>query len=272
MNLYATPVQLRSDFALGESSSAMDDLVEILLDGVSRQVDRHCNRRFYVELDTIQFPSPNAGSGDVLAPVRDLISVTTLRVDATGQGDYETWADTDYFLGPARARPTRIDGRPYTSVHVDPGGTKSVLGLGRRGVEIAGKWGWSDVTTTVASLVDGAVAAGATTVVVDSGADFSRGETLLIDSEQLYVRGITGNNLTVERGANGTIDASHADNASIARYVYPAAVVQAVLIQAGRTWERVKPTIDVRVPDIPAEIVLDPDVARLLTGYVRLPV
>ena len=66
----------------------------------------------------------------------------------------------------------------------------------------------------------------------------SPGDTLLIESEQLYVTAVSGNNLTAERGVNGTTAATHADDTAISRFVYPKQLVEAVVMQASRLWTR----------------------------------
>ena len=61
-------------------------------------------------------------------------------------------------------------------------------------------------------------------ITVDNGAEFFEGEVLRIDSEDLYIERIAGNDLTVERGWNQSIIANHLDNVHI--YVYRTYTVQ----------------------------------------------
>lgn len=64
---------------------------------------------------------------------------------------------------------------------------------------------------------------------VSSAANLGPAQTILVDTEQLYVTSISGNTLTVERGVNGTTAATHSGGATVYRYDYPALVVQACL-------------------------------------------
>jgi hypothetical protein len=52
----------------------------------------------------------------------------------------------------------------------------------------------------------------------------SPGDTLLLETEQVYVLSISANNLTTQRGVNGTTAATHAGATPVSRYVYPPAV------------------------------------------------
>jgi hypothetical protein len=52
-------------------------------------------------------------------------------------------------------------------------------------------------------------------LAVTRGSVFGSGQTILIDAEQLGVASVTGNNLTVTRGANGTVAQNHEGGAAI---------------------------------------------------------
>jgi hypothetical protein len=53
------------------------------------------------------------------------------------------------------------------------------------------------------------------TVAVGSGAAFTTGEVILIDSERMLITDIAGNNLTVKRAWDGTVLAAHTSPADI---------------------------------------------------------
>ena len=69
-----------------------------------------------------------------------------------------------------------------------------------------------------------------------SASDLGPAQTVLVDSEQLYITAISGNTLTVERGVNGTTAATHSGGAALTRYDYPELVVQACLDVAKLTF------------------------------------
>ena len=70
-------------------------------------------------------------------------------------------------------------------------------------------------------------------LLLSDGTEFKIGETILIESEQLYITGISTNDLTVQRGVNGTTAASHASTTAISISEYPNPVREAVLLEAG---------------------------------------
>jgi hypothetical protein len=83
-----------------------------------------------------------------LVLVEDLLTVTTLKTDADGDRTYEsTWAATDYDLEPynaARLSPAR----PYTRIVTAPNGVYTFPNI-RKGIEIAGSWGFSSTTPPI---------------------------------------------------------------------------------------------------------------------------
>ena len=99
---------------------------------------------------------------------------------------------------------------------------------GQQTLAIAGTWGYSN-DRTEAKTTTGTVSSTVTSFGVNDASGLSSIETLLIDSEQMYLTGISSNTLTVERAVNGTVAASHSAGASVYVYEYPALVVQACL-------------------------------------------
>ena len=63
--------------------------------------------------------------------------------------------------------------------------------------------------TNSTSELASAVNSSTTTIPVDDGSDFVAGQNIKIQSEEMHITGISGNNLTVVRGVNGTSAASH---------------------------------------------------------------
>lgn len=174
----------------------------------------------------------------------DLLSVTTIKIlGATGDLTQTTLAaDTDYYLldgndgyGPA----------PYRKVLLHRQGV-SAFGSGFRVTDIAGSWGHSDEryvsTTTVSSGL--ASDATATTFVTSASPTIGVGNTLRIDSEQLYVTGLSSTTATVVRGANGTTAAVHANASAISVYRYDRRVVDVGLRLFLRRWKVREATTD----------------------------
>lgn len=66
------------------------------------------------------------------------------------------------------------------------------------------------VTTSITLAGNLTASKALTTVPVSSGAGISAGETILIGSERMFVEAVTSNNLTVTRGEQATVLATHA--------------------------------------------------------------
>lgn len=274
INVYAgiDTLKLRS----GITGSTQESLLWLALFGASRAVDRYCNRHFFVLSATRQFDVEYPGR----VSVPDLAAVTAIREDANRDRVFELTLSTDqYLLYPLNASPDRPWGRPYSSVLADPDGTRPAFTVGRRVLEIDGEWGFRSVLQdTGADLNVGApLSSTATSVTVTDGTLIEPGVTLRIELEQVFVRLVSGNVLTVERGLNGTTAVTHADGSDLLVMGYPAAVSEATLLIAGRLFSRKDSPMAVTAgsyglgaPDTHAAI--DPDAGRLLSTLRRLPV
>ena len=146
-------------------------------------------------------------------------------------------------------------------------------------VQIDGKWGYREVTEdSEADINEGAqYSATDTTLTVTDGSKFAVAQTILIESEQLYITAIATNDLTVTRGVNGTTAATHADSTDISLYKYPPAMAEACLIQASRLWKRkdsgfVSKAGLSQTGTFDISRGLDPDVRQLLSPYRKPPV
>ena len=240
MNSYVTVDLLKSSSVLDITGSGDDARLRGVLENVSRQIDRYCNRHFYAASLTKKFD----GSGTQRLLVPDLISIDSsgLKTDDNKDRMFEsTWATTDYLLLPSNADPTTAgnpQSRPYTVAEVDTdAGTKADWPAGRQTVQIAGQWGWwrhlkrASETATVANSTT-------TTLTASAATDVEVGHSLLLESEQVYVTAISGTTYTITRGVNGTTAASHSGGTAIDIYEYPGPIIEAVIIQAARLWRR----------------------------------
>ena len=106
-----------------------------------------------------------------------------------------------------------------------------------------------------------------TTLTATDGAKFAVGQTVLIDSEQLFISAISTNDLTVERGANGTTATAHDDASDISIYRYPRPVVEACAALAEQLWKRK----DAAAPTTLSGIGTDHRPANLLAPFRRTP-
>ena len=275
-NAYAGLNTLKSGGVLDISGTTFDSRLLAVLEDVSRWIDLYCSRHFHVLVTTRTFD----GNGGTELILPDLISVTTLKTDDNKDRTFETtWGSSDFLLYPQNAEPTKSWGRPYTRVVVDvESGSKSAIPTGMRMVQIDGKWGYrEDLATSSSSVGGNSMNASATSFGVQDGTQFSPGQTILIDAEQMYITSITGDNLTVVRAINGTTAASHAASATIQVYQYPAGIVEACTIQVARLWKRKDSAFASGVAFSQSKSTdefasLDPDVRLMLSPYRRLAV
>jgi hypothetical protein len=240
-NAYVTLDVFKGSGVLNITGAGDDSRLLSLLESVGRMLDRYCNRHFYAVNATRKYD----GDGTEMLLTPDLISVDAsgLKTDDNKDRTFETtWATTDYLLLPSNADPANAgnpDSRPYTSVEVDAdAGTKGEWPAGRQTVQIAGQWGYWRHKKRAAETADAITDATTTSVTVSSRADVEAGHTLLVDSEQIYVRSYSGNVLTVDRGVNGTTAASHSGGAAIDIYEYPGPISEASILQGARLWKR----------------------------------
>lgn len=225
-NLYASLAQMKTHLGITDT----DEDAKLLrnLEAVSRQIDQHCERRFYVETRTREYTALSSHS----VRIDDVLAVTSLKTDPDGGRTYPTtWSTTDYDLDPPNAA-YESPPQPYTKICVTPRGNYWLPAWVPRGVRVAGSWGYYQVLQRLTATASAIASTSTTSVIVSAGAEFSAGQTLLIDSEQLYVSAVSSTTLTVERGVNGTTAATHGAASAIDLYTYPV-VNEACLYQAG---------------------------------------
>jgi len=240
-NLYVSLATVKSTGLLNISGTGDDARLRDLIEAVSRNIDAYVQREFFSQIRTLYF----SGNGKLRMRLPlDLVSITSLTEDTDGDDVYDnTWATTDYDLWPYDASPTaKIDvARPYTAIEVNErtNGTETQFGRGQKRFKLTGIFGYSQSTVPSGSLITDAagISASVTTINVTAGTDFKIGETILIESEQIYITNIAANALTVERAINGTTGATHALNTAISIVRYPSPVRDACMIESARLWK-----------------------------------
>ena len=131
-NTYLTLEELKGPSALNITSAGDDVRLLGMAEGVSRLIDRYCNRHFYATRATRRFD----GSGAERLLLPDLVSVDDggVRTDDGRDGTFgTTWDASDCVLLPANADPEGggAASRPYTSIEVARRDTKQVWPAGR---------------------------------------------------------------------------------------------------------------------------------------------
>ena len=270
LNTYGELAEIKS--RLGIAGNGSDPALWMALHAASRDVDAFCNRRFYVEHATRCF--------DVASPegfvVPDLVSVSSMMEDADRDRVYEIERTrADYILYPLNAEPDSHSGRPYNLVRADPAGPRPAFTTGRIAVRIEGTWGYRAHAANLNSPIDfnGAITVSSDIIPVTDRYPVAAGQTLLIKSEQVFVRAADGHNLTVVRGVNGTAAVAHQDGTAVLAYRYPPEVVEATLVLAAQLWKRKDVPYGTGGPGASRQANgRDPGVEAMLSPLRRLPV
>lgn len=146
-HVYVELEQAKAAISMSGFNHADGDL-QRALSSASRAVDDICGRRFYSDTDATSvryFTPTNACS----VAIDDLVSLTTLATDATGDGVYETtWSASDYSLEPINAS---LDGFPYTEIIKKMYGSRYFPVGVQNSVKVTGKFGWSAIPPQVES-------------------------------------------------------------------------------------------------------------------------
>ena len=246
---YATADDLR-DYLAGTSYSSgwTSDAGSIrrILEAASRRIDDYCGGGTFGPLTETRYYDIGSGSlrdspqyqtvaitDDIKTSMSTpgvvpldgwIVSPTTVTAyGGTDRATSETLTEgynADYWLMP-------YNSAPKTILKLNEDTTKG-LDAGQQTLSILGSWGYTadTVSVTTSDLIGSTTA---TSISVTSAADLGPAQTILIDTEQLYVTAISGNTLTVERGVNGSTADTHSGGASLYRYDYPELVVQACL-------------------------------------------
>lgn len=262
VNGYVTLADVKARMDLTTTDTTRDAFIPAMIEAASRWIDQHTGRHFYALTATRYFTTY-----DPLAlRVSDLASVSTLKTDEDGDRTYETtWAATDYDLLP-------YNHPPYQWIEVAPNGLHVFPRL-RKGVQIAGVWGWPVTVTASGTTLSSALNDSATSAAVVSGAALSAGQTIRVDSEDLRIESIATNTLTVVRGINGTTAAAHDSGTAISILTPLDAVQEACLLLTARLYKRKDAVFgvagNIALGQIAMTVPEDRDALGLLAPYVR---
>jgi hypothetical protein len=220
-NWYTTRERFKT--AANISGSQFNTVIDRVIDAASRDVDRWTRRHFLPKTQTrlYRWPQSRPGLANVLWLDQDLLSVTTLQTQAQDTSP-TTISSSDYFLEPNNPEP---DGNTrYNRIEIDLSSTAAFESgnTPQRSISVAGSWGWGNTTASAGTVDDsGGISASDTTLVISDASTIDVGDTLLIDSEQIFVadrsfaaRGSIllnmGSNLAATNSAvTVTLDGSH---------------------------------------------------------------
>jgi hypothetical protein len=196
--------------AVGIKGSLNDDAIDLLIQGITADIEQDSRRIFIPKTQTrlYRWPSLQGGRAATLWLDFDLISVTTLQGKAQ---DSSPTTITNYFLEPANYGP------PYDRVEIDLSSSDAFESgnTPQRSISIAGSWGYKATTRTAGAVASGLASdAAATGMVVSQAARplIDVGDTLLIESEQVQVTAIASAAEPNNDLLNGALTASVTNN------------------------------------------------------------
>ena len=141
-NGYATLAQVKA--AMRISDNVDDTLIETAIESASRQIDGHCERRFY-STETTRIYTPN---DSYVCEIDDLVSLTTLKTSSDVDGSFDTtWTSTDYQLEPLNRIAGGMD-VSYTQIRA-VGDYLFPTSGGEATVQVVGTFGWASVPSDI---------------------------------------------------------------------------------------------------------------------------
>lgn len=141
-NGYATLAQVKA--AMRITDNVDDDLLETAIESASRQIDGHCERRFYTTAAT-RIYTPN---DSFVCEIDDLVSITSLKTSSDVDGSFDTtWAADDYQLEPLNGIAGGMD-VSYTQIRAT-GDYLFPLSGGEATTQVIGTFGWANVPTDI---------------------------------------------------------------------------------------------------------------------------
>ena len=182
-NWYCTREQLKR-FG-GVNGADEDAQVDHIIEARSREIDR-ATRRFFIprtETRLFRWPPRQTSRATVLWLDQDLISVTTLQTKAQDSSP-TTIAAADFFLEPNNLGP------PFNRIEIDLSSTAAFESgdTPQRSISVLGSWGFSNDTKSAGTVASGLASSSSAVSMVSSDSSLiGVGNTLLIESEQIFV-------------------------------------------------------------------------------------
>jgi hypothetical protein len=228
---YASLESLKLAIGLSAEGRTHDAVLLEQSQSVSAAIDKYTGRFFYALTATRRYDGD--GTPKLMLP-GDVSSITTLSVDDDAD---RTWGLTltegsDYIPWPRNR-----NNAPIRQLDLNPSSSNltnwpDLL----EGVQIAGVFGYSNEVEPAGTLAAGIADAEATSLSLVGGHTVQIGDTIQIDTEDLYVPALTTDTATIERGVNGTTAAAHSNGAAVSRRRYPRDIEDATRMQCARLW------------------------------------
>lgn len=143
-NGYATLAQLKAAMRIPSADTVDDALLETAIESASRQIDAHCQRRFFSASATRVYTPDDSW----LCQIDDLVSLTSLKTSSDADSNYDiTWAAGDYQLEPLNGIASGMD-VSYTQIRAIGDYLFPTSG-GEATVQVTGTFGWAAVPSDI---------------------------------------------------------------------------------------------------------------------------
>ena len=220
----------RSFLGIESTITTKDAQIDRFIARASKRIETYTGRRFMPWTGTKEFDYQGPGKlilGD------DLVSSAPTITHNDGNN---TVASGDYFLYPLNAVD---DNKPYLYLELLlTDDYMTYQDTRQSAITIDGKWGYCEIAKNSTSLLTAQIDAAVTTVGVDAGTDFSIGQVIKIDDEQMFITNISTNDLTVSRALNGTTAAIHINDSIVYILKAPEDIQMACEILVARWFHR----------------------------------
>jgi hypothetical protein len=161
--VYTTRPEVKERLSIPLAKTQHDGILDGKIRTASRMIDQDCQRHFWKVTETRALAAADPYRVRLLE-FMDLVSVTTLKTDAGGDGTFEqTWTAADYQLlcdGDSPNINAGPEPRPYTRIRA-VGSLRFPIGSGAGRfnlVEITGTWGWPQVPDDIREACEVAAA------------------------------------------------------------------------------------------------------------------
>ena len=167
------------------NGTSNNEQIDRIIEASSREIDRSTRRNFIPKTatKTYRYPRIVPLPSWVIWLNEDLQSVTTLQTKA--QDDTPTTiASSDYFLEPNNFGP------PYNRIEIDQSSSAAWESgnTPQRSISISGIWGYSNETKNGGIIASGLDSSStATSFICSDSSKIGVGDTLLIDSERIFI-------------------------------------------------------------------------------------
>ncbi len=143
-NGYATLAQVKAAMRIPTADTVDDALIETAIESASRQIDGHCQRRFYATSAT-RIYTPN---DSYITEIDDLVTLTSIKTQTDIDGTFDTtWKTTDYQLEPLNGMAGGLN-VSYTQIRAVGDFLFPVYG-GEATVQVTGTFGWASVPSEI---------------------------------------------------------------------------------------------------------------------------